>query len=280
MEPEALKVDVDAGLQQIFLLLGTKLKVTGPTYDLREYADASLRLPLGLRARDICPGCPLLVLVPNRSIRGLIVAHAQHCHALGPLPTVRGSSQIRCHRRRLLLLQGEGKETKQRRTWASFFIGGKYWGKRAGGGGGLLCFCCFEVGHVGSAAFVISDSLINHGRGGVNAQWLCSAGGLSRWMPGFQPLCSTSVLPPCLPLLLLLSLATVKLRIGSPYMSSEYISLSPLSFNAPISQSLLLSPPDAAPLSLLSPLSILRILFRVSQSLSHRNADSLACLRV
>lgn len=60
----------------------------------------------------------------------------------------------------------------------------------------MLCFFHLEVGHIHSAAFVTSDSPINHVRGSVNAQWLCSAGGLSLWMPGLQPRCSTPVLPP------------------------------------------------------------------------------------
>lgn len=71
----------------------------------------------------------------------------------------------------------------------------------------MLHFCCLEVGHVHSAPFV-SDNTINHGRGSVNAQWLCSAGGLSLWMPGLQPLCSTPVLPT---FLLLLSLGALML---------------------------------------------------------------------
>lgn len=57
--------------------------------------------------------------------------------------------------------------------------------------GGLFHLRHLEVGHLHSAAFVISDSPINHAGAGVNAQWLCSAGGLSLWMPGLQPQCST-----------------------------------------------------------------------------------------
>lgn len=94
----------------------------------------------------------------------------------------------------------------------------------------MLRFCYLEVGHVHSAAFVISDSPINHGRGSVNAQWLCSAGGLSLWMPGLQPRCSTSVL--CtFPLLLFLSAPTLQelTFLACPLC----IHLSPLSFNLP-----------------------------------------------
>lgn len=59
----------------------------------------------------------------------------------------------------------------------------------------MLCFFYLEVGHVHSATFVIDGSTINHGRGGVNAQWLCSAGGLSLWMPGPQPQCLNMAVP-------------------------------------------------------------------------------------
>lgn len=34
------------------------------------------------------------------------------------------------------------------------------------------------------STFVIGGSTINHVGGGVSAQWLCSAGGLSLWVPG------------------------------------------------------------------------------------------------
>lgn len=57
---------------------------------------------------------------------------------------------------------------------------------------GTLHFCCLEVGHLQSLAFVLCDNPINHGMSSVNAQWLCSAGGLSHWMPGLLPLCSAS----------------------------------------------------------------------------------------
>lgn len=60
----------------------------------------------------------------------------------------------------------------------------------------MLCFFHLEIGHIHSAAFVTSDSPINHVRGSVNARCLCSAGGSSLWMPGLQPRCSTPVLPP------------------------------------------------------------------------------------
>lgn len=79
--------------------------------------------------------------------------------------------------------------------------------------------CHVEVGHVHSAAFVISDRAINHERAGVNAQWLCSAGGLSLWMPGLQPHCSTSVL---LPLPLLWSPGAPALSNDSPCIPSMH----------------------------------------------------------
>lgn len=64
------------------------------------------------------------------------------------------------------------------------------------GEAGMLCSFYLEVGHVHSATFVISGSTINHVRGGVNAQWLCSAGGLSLWMPGPQPRCTYAAISP------------------------------------------------------------------------------------
>lgn len=57
---------------------------------------------------------------------------------------------------------------------------------------GMLHFCCLEVGHLQSLAFVLCDNPINHGMSSVNAQWLCSAGGLSHWIPGLLPLCSAN----------------------------------------------------------------------------------------
>lgn len=112
----------------------------------------------------------------------------------------------------------------RRSCWSSVYIGSEGVGE-----GAMLHFCYLEVGHVHSAAFVINDSSINHGRGSVNAQWLCSAGGLSLWMPGLQPLCSTRVLPT---FLFLLSLSALPRWNGSPCMPSVHIRLSPLSFSS------------------------------------------------
>lgn len=70
-----------------------------------------------------------------------------------------------------------------------------------------------------------SGSSINHGRGCVNAQWLCSAGGLSLWMPGLQPWCSYRVPFPLIPQ------CFVALKWLSFYVLSVHIRLSPLSFS-------------------------------------------------
>lgn len=72
----------------------------------------------------------------------------------------------------------------------------KYFRRGGVGEAKMLCIFYLEVGHVRSATFVISVSTINHVRGGVNAQWLSSAGGLSLWMPGPQPQCPNTVIPP------------------------------------------------------------------------------------
>lgn len=121
----------------------------------------------------------------------------------------------------------------------------------------MLLFCCLEVGHVHTAAFVISDRPINHGR----AVSMPSGFALQVACPSGCPGSNLHVLPP---FLRLLSLCALTPWNGSPCMPSVHIPLSPLSFY-----------------QLQFPLSLpLELKFYVLHRLSNQKADTLASLKV
>lgn len=121
----------------------------------------------------------------------------------------------------------------------------------------MLLFCCLEVGHVHTAAFVISERPINHGR----AVSMPSGFALQVACPSGCPGSNLHVLPP---FLRLLSLCALTPWNGSPCMPSVHIPLSPLSFY-----------------QLQFPLSLpLELKFYVLHRLSNQKADTLASLKV